>query len=121
MASGLPVFATRYGGPLEIVKHKLSGFHIDPNEGDAAATAIADFLQQCAADPSAWRRISEGALARVASRYTWKIYAERMMTLSRIYGFWKFVSNLERGEVSRYLQLFHHLQFRPLARAVGEH
>jgi len=120
MASGLPVFATRYGGPLEIIKHGVSGFHIDPNEGAAAAEAIADFLQQCAADPARWQRISEGALARVAARYTWQLYAERMMTLSRIYGFWKFVSNLERGEVSRYLQLFHHLQFRPLARAIGK-
>ncbi|MBD3812409.1 sucrose synthase [Thiobacillus sp.] len=120
MASGLPVFATRYGGPLEIIQHGVSGFHIDPNEGAAAAEAIADFLQQCAADPTRWQRISTGSLARVAARYTWQLYAERMMTLSRIYGFWKFVSNLERGEVSRYLQLFHHLQFRPLARAVGK-
>jgi len=96
----------------------VSGFHIDPNDGAAAAEAIVDFLQQCAADPSRWQRISEGSLARVAARYTWQLYAERMMTLSRIYGFWKFVSNLERGEASRYLQLFHHLQFRPLARAV---
>jgi len=118
MASGLPVFATRYGGPLEIIRHGVSGFHIDPNDGAAAAEAIVDFLQQCAADPSRWQRISEGSLARVAARYTWQLYAERMMTLSRIYGFWKFVSNLERGEASRYLQLFHHLQFRPLARAV---
>lgn len=118
MASGLPVFATRYGGPLEIIRNGVSGFHIDPNEGAAAAEAIADFLQQSAADPSHWQRISEGSLARVAARYTWQLYAERMMTLSRIYGFWKFVSNLERGEVSRYLQLFHHLQFRPLARAI---
>ncbi|MHB1092358.1 sucrose synthase [Thiobacillus sp.] len=120
MASGLPVFATRYGGPLEIIRNGVSGFHIDPNEGAAAAEAIADFLQQSAADPSRWQRISEGSLARVAARYTWQLYAERMMTLSRIYGFWKFVSNLERGEVSRYLQLFHHLQFRPLARAIGK-
>jgi len=118
MASGLPVFATRYGGPLEIIQNGVSGFHIDPNEGTVAAEAIADFLQQCAADPSRWQRISEGSLARVAARYTWQLYAERMMTLSRIYGFWKFVSDLERGEVSRYLQLFHHLQFRPLARAI---
>lgn len=118
MASGLPVFATRYGGPLEIIQHGVSGFHIDPNDGAAAAGAIADFLRQCAADPALWQRLSEGALARVAARYTWQLYAERMMTLSRIYGFWKFVSNLERGEVSRYLQLFHHLQFRPLARAI---
>lgn len=121
MASGLPVFATRYGGPLEIIQHGVSGFQIDPNEGGAAAEAIADFLQQCADDPDRWQRISAAALARVAARYTWKLYAERMMTLSRIYGFWKFVSNLERDESSRYLEMFHHLQFRPLARAVGGH
>ncbi|MDP3421528.1 MAG: glycosyltransferase, partial [Thiobacillus sp.] len=121
MASGLPVFATRYGGPLEIIQHGISGFHIDPNEGADAATAIADFLQQCEQDPAKWQRVSEGALARVAARYTWQLYAERMMTLSRIYGFWKFVSNLERDEAGRYLQLFHHLQYRPLAHAVGEH
>jgi sucrose synthase len=120
MASGLPVFATRYGGPQEIIQHGVSGFHIDPNDGVAAAEAMADFLQQCATDPATWQRVSGGALARVAARYTWQLYAERMMTLSRIYGFWKFVSNLERGEAGRYLQLFHHLQFRPLARAVGE-
>lgn len=119
MASGLPVFATRYGGPLEIIEHGKSGFHIDPNDGAAAAEAMADFLQRCAEDPAGWQRISDAALARVAARYTWKLYAERMMTLSRIYGFWKFVSNLEREEAGRYLQLFHHLQFRPLARAVA--
>ncbi len=119
MASGLPVFATRYGGPLEIIQHGRSGFHIDPNDGATAAATLADFLEQCAADPASWQRISEGALTRVAARYTWQLYAERMMTLSRIYGFWKFVSNLEREEAGRYLELFHHLQFRPLARAVG--
>ncbi|MEW6416128.1 MAG: sucrose synthase [Pseudomonadota bacterium] len=120
MASGLPVFATRYGGPLEIIQHGTSGFHIDPNDGAAAAEAMADFLEQCADDPQRWQRVSEAALARVAARYTWRLYAERMMTLSRIYGFWKFVSNLERDEAARYLHMFHHLQFRPLARAVGE-
>lgn len=119
MASGLPVFATRYGGPLEIIRHGVSGFHIDPNDGAAAAAAIAGFLARAADDPARWAALSEGALARVAERYTWKRYAERMMTLSRIYGFWKYVSNLEREELGRYLQLFHHLQYRPLARAVG--
>jgi sucrose synthase len=118
MASGLPTFATRYGGPLEIVEPGRSGFHIDPNDGAGNARAIQAFLERCATDPAEWIRISEGALARVASRYTWKRYAERIMTLSRIYGFWKFVSNLERQETDRYLRMFYHLQFRPLAAAV---
>lgn len=119
MASGLPVFATHHGGPLEIIQHGVSGFHIDPNDGAAAADLMADFLERCAADPEHWQQFSRNALARVEARYTWRLYAQRMMTLSRIYGFWKFVSNLEREETVRYLHMFHYLQFRPLARAMA--
>lgn len=115
MSSGLPTFATRYGGPLEIIQHNHSGFHIDPTEGTVAAELIADFLEKSRENPQEWERLSQGALDRVASRYTWKLYAERMMTLSRIYGFWKFVSGLEKEEADRYLNMFYHLQFRPLA------
>lgn len=115
MASGLPTFATRYGGPLEIIQHNRSGFHIDPTEGAESADLIADFLERSQENPGEWERISHGALERVASRYTWKLYAERMMTLSRIYGFWKFVSGFDREEMDRYLNMFYHLQFRPLA------
>jgi sucrose synthase len=118
MSCGLPVFATRYGGPLEIVEDGVSGFHIDPNHGDAAAASIAAFLRECAADVQRWEAVSAAALARVEERYTWRRYAERMMTLSRVYGFWKFVSNLERTETTRYLEMFYALQYRPLARAV---
>ncbi len=115
MSTGLPTFATRYGGPLEIIEDGVSGFHIDPNHGSESAAIIADFLARCASDPGHWERLSEGALARVESRYTWALYARRMMTLSRVYGFWKFVTNLERAETRRYLEMFYALQFRPLA------
>lgn len=118
MASGLPTFATCYGGPREIIQHNRSGFHINPNEGDAAATLIAEFLEHCQRRPEEWRRISDGALARVAAHYTWERYAQKVMSLSRIYGFWKFVSGLERQETARYLDMFYHLQFRPLAAAI---
>lgn len=115
MISGLPVFVTRYGGPLEIVEHGISGFHIDPNHGDAAAELITGFFEKCAAERGHWETLSRQSIARVQSRYTWELYAERMMTLSRIYGFWKYVTNLERAETSRYLEMFYGLQYRPLA------
>ncbi|MGH8762537.1 MAG: sucrose synthase [Nitrosospira sp.] len=118
MSSGLPVFATCYGGPLEIIQHGVSGYHFDPNDGAAAAAAMADFFARSEADPLFWNKVSEMALKRVDSRYTWRLYAERMMTLSRIYGFWKFVSNLEHEESARYLNMFYHLQFRPMAQAL---
>jgi sucrose synthase len=115
MASGLPTFATWYGGPAEIVVDGVSGFHLDPNRGDEAARRIADFLAACAAEPDAWERISRGAVARVRERYTWELYAERLMTFARTYGFWRFMTDLERAGARRYLELFYALMMRPLA------
>lgn len=118
MACGLPVFATRYGGPLEIIEDGHSGFHIDPNNGEDSAERIYQFLKRCKDSASNWQEISSNSIARVQARYTWTRYAERMMTLARIYGFWKFVHNLEREESQRYLEMFHYLMYRPLAKAV---
>jgi sucrose synthase len=115
MTSGLPVFATRYGGPLEIIQHGVSGFHIDPNHGDQAAALMTDFFQQCRKKPGHWEKLSHGAIARVQERYTWKRYARRLLSLSRIYGFWKYISNIEREESRRYLEALYGLMYRPLA------
>ncbi|HUU95159.1 MAG TPA: sucrose synthase, partial [Phycisphaerae bacterium] len=118
MASGLPTFATCYGGPSEIIEHGVSGFHVDPNHGDAAAELIADFLEKCARNRRYWDRFSRAAIKRVKSRYTWELYAQRMMTLSRVYGFWKYVTNLEREETRRYLEMLYGLQYRRLAESI---
>ncbi|MEE9345801.1 MAG: sucrose synthase [Methylococcales bacterium] len=113
MGTGLPTFATCFGGPLEIIEEGISGYHIDPNHGDVAAQKIADFFVTCKTDSKLWKQISEGALLRVETHYTWQRYAERMMTLSRIYGFWKYITGVERAETQRYLEMFYSLQLRP--------
>ncbi len=115
MSCGLPVFATQYGGPLEIIEDGQSGFHIDPNHGMQVAQRIADFLARCRSQPGYWEEISGNAIARVEQCYTWEHYARRLMTLSRIYGFWRYVTDLERKETRRYLEMFYNLQFKPLA------
>jgi sucrose synthase len=119
MISGLPTFATCYGGPIEIIEDGVSGFHINPNHGNETAERIAAFFAKCRKNPDHWERISQGGIARVEERYTWQRYAERMMTLSRIYGFWKYVVDLEHAETHRYLQMFYTLQFRPLAQSIN--
>jgi sucrose synthase len=118
MASGLPTFATCYGGPLEIIEDSVSGFHIDPNHGEDAAQKILAFFQECQHQDKCWQTISQGGMARVAARYNWKLYADRLMTLARVYGFWKYTTDLERLETRRYLEMLYGLMYRPLAEKV---
>jgi len=115
MSSGLPVFATCNGGPLEIIKDGESGFHIDPNMQEEAAEKMLGFLHKCNQDPGYWDEISDGALKRVEEAYTWSLYAKRLLSLTRIYGFWKHISNIERQETRRYLQMFYGLMYKPMA------
>jgi sucrose synthase len=119
MASGLPTFATRYGGPLEIIQHGVSGFHIDPNHGQSAAAMIADFLATAANDPGRWEKVSAAAIARVEERYTWELYARRLMTMARVYGFWRYVTVVERNEIEQYLQALYNLLWRRRAVALA--
>ncbi|MFW6171004.1 MAG: sucrose synthase, partial [Planctomycetota bacterium] len=120
MASGLPPFATCFGGPSETIVDGVSGFHIDPNHGDAAAGKMVEFLHRCRQDTAYWKQISDAALQRVSSHYTWQLYADRLMKLARIYGFWKYMSNIEREETRRYLEMFYFLMYRPLAERGGK-
>ncbi|MCB0283269.1 MAG: sucrose synthase [Calditrichaeota bacterium] len=119
MSSGLPTFATQYGGPLEIIEDGVSGFHIAPDHGDQVSRKLVEFFKKCRKDPDHWDKISKAAIRRVEERYTWKLYASRLMNLSRIYGFWKYVSNLERDETRRYLEMFYGLMYRPLVEKMG--
>ncbi|MFO7937322.1 MAG: sucrose synthase [Kiritimatiellia bacterium] len=115
MASGLPVFATCYGGPLEIIENGRSGFHIDPERGNKAAAEMLDFFVTARKDPQHWERFSDGALKRVSEAFTWDLYAKRMLSLSRIYGFWKHISHIERLEIRRYLEMFYAFIYRSRA------
>jgi len=119
MSSGLPPFVTCFGGPSEIVEDGVSGFHIDPTQGGEAAERMVDFFRRCAEDADVWTGISEAAIERVQERYNWELYASTLLKLSRIYGFWRYITSLEREETHRYLEMFYRLMFRPLAERVA--
>ena len=89
MTCGLVTFATDKGGPVEIIEQNKSGFNIDPYSGEAAAELMADFFEKCAKEEDHWSQMSKGAIERIQKHYTWKIYAERLMTLSRVYRYAK--------------------------------
>ncbi|KAG0483005.1 hypothetical protein HPP92_011089 [Vanilla planifolia] len=109
MTCGLPTFATIHGGPGEIIVNGVLGFHIDPYQGDKAAELLVGFFERCKEDSTHWDKISEGGLRRIY---------EKLMTLAGVYGFWKFVSKLDRRETRRYLEMFYTLKYRNLAKSV---
>ncbi|WP_390883552.1 sucrose synthase [Kovacikia minuta] len=122
MVTGLPTFATRFGGPLEIIQDKVNGFYINPTLLDEMASIILEFVSKCDQNPSYWEEISKQAIDRVYSTYTWKIHTTRLLSLAKIYGFWNYTSQENREDILRYIESLFHLLFKPRAQALlAEH
>ena len=120
MRSGLPTFATQYGGPLEIIENKRSGFHINPIESEETVQTLIKFFKDCKKDNSYWDKISSAGIERVDTAFNWQLYAKNLITLSKIYGFWKYTTNLEMSELNAYLDLLYHMLYKPRARKMLE-
>ena len=120
MITGLPIFATEFGGQREIIQHGANGFLINPTHPEETATMILDFLAKCRQYPDYWREISEQAIQRVYSHYTWKIHTTRLLSLARIYGFWNHTSQENREELLRYIETLFYLLFKPRAQHLLE-
>ncbi|KAJ4713602.1 Sucrose synthase [Melia azedarach] len=118
MNCGLPTFATNQGGPAEIIVDGVSGFHIDPNNGDASSNKIADFFEKCKTDAGHWNKMSTAGLQRIYECYTWKIYANKLLNMGSIYGFWKQLNKEQKQAKQRYIEMLFSLQFRKLAKNV---
>jgi sucrose synthase len=120
MISGLPTFATQFGGPLEIIQDKVNGFYINPTHLEETAHKILDFVYKCEENSNYWLEISNRAIARVYSTYTWKIHTTKLLSLARIYGFWNFTSKENREDVLRYIEALFYLIYRPRAKQLLE-
>ncbi|GMP26770.1 hypothetical protein CsSME_00003068 [Camellia sinensis var. sinensis] len=118
MNCGLPTFATNQGGPAEIIVDGVSGFHIDPSNGDESGEKIADFFQKCKEDTEYWNRISKLGLQRIEECYTWKIYANKVLNMGCIYSFWRQLNKDQKQAKQRYIQMFYNLHFRNLVKNV---
>lgn len=118
MNCGLPTFATNQGGPAEIIVDGVSGFHIDPLNGDESSNIISDFFEKCKVDPSHWNAISAAGLQRINECYTWKIYANKLVDMGNIYTFWRQVNKEQKEAKQRYIQMFYNLIFKNLVKTV---
>jgi len=116
MASGLPTFATQFGGPLEIIRNGENGFWINPTQPKLLAEPILDFILACEQNAEYWGEISRAGIQRVQEAYTWKLYSEKLLKFAKMYGFWNY-SDLseEKKEVDQYCNLIFHLIFKARA------
>jgi sucrose synthase len=120
MITGLPTFGTQFGGPLEIIQDGTNGFYINPTNLEDMAAKILAFVAKCEQNPGYWQEISRGGIERVYSTYTWKIHTTRLLSMSKIYGFWNYSSKENREDMLRYLEALFHLIYKPRAKALLE-
>lgn len=74
MACGLPVVATKFGGPIEILDNGNYGKLVDPNNLDEISTAFLDILKD-------YNKFKKLGLDRVLSNYTWEKTAEKYLEM----------------------------------------
>jgi sucrose synthase len=120
MISGLPTFATQFGGPLEIIQDKCNGFYINPTLLEETADKILAFVTECDRHPKYWQEISQRGIERVYSTYTWKIHSTKLLSLAKIYGFWNFTSQENREDLLRYVESLFYLLYKPRAQQLLE-
>lgn len=117
MVSGLPVFATQFGGPQEIIEDGKNGYLINPTQPELISQPILDFLLRCEKAPSCWEALGGQAIMRVKKRFTWNLYSEKLIKAAKLYGFWNYsVLGDEKKEVDRYCNLLFHMVFKNRAR-----
>ncbi len=117
MASGLPTFAPKFGGPLEIIEYGVSGFLLNTSKPEFISKSLEDFIDQCEKDNNFWKTISTNGIQRVQERFNWKSYSQQLINLTKLYGFWRHaVSGKGMLELDRYCDLIYHFLLREKAK-----
>ncbi|NOX24849.1 MAG: sucrose synthase [Deltaproteobacteria bacterium] len=119
MHSGLPVFATRFGGPQEIIEDGKSGFLINPTQPEVMVGQINEFWQRVAREPGYWDEMSANGLRRAQTNFTWDLHCRRLTRLTKVYGFWRYsISGSAKSRLAQYCHLLYHLYFKARAAAM---
>lgn len=115
MRSGLPVFATEFGGIAEIIQDGDNGFYINPTDFEGTSQKVLDFLNQCDADSQVWHRISEQAIQHIDRHCNWQTHVKQLLLFARVYGFWDYMARNSREALQCYLDALFHLLYKPRA------
>ena len=116
MVSGLPTFAPKFGGPLEIIEYGKSGFLMNTSKPELIAASLEEFVDMTRQNPDLWDSISKNAIERVKKHFNWKSYSQRLINLTKLYGFWRYaVSSKGMLELDRYCDVLYHFLIKEKA------
>ncbi|BAQ65062.1 HAD family hydrolase [Geminocystis sp. NIES-3709] len=71
-ASGLPIVATKDGGPIDIIKNCQNGYLIDPLDPQD----IGDKILKVLGEQQKWRTLAQTGITKVKEYYTWASHVE---------------------------------------------
>ncbi len=74
-ASGLPVVATKSGGPRDIIANCENGIAINVSD----PKNISDAIKKIIADKNLWKKYSENGTQNVKTFYSWKAHTEKYL------------------------------------------
>jgi len=120
MISGLPTFATQFGGALEIIQDGESGFLINPTDLPGTAEKIVSFIDRCTENPLYWQEVSEKAIQRVRHEFNWQLHTTKLLSIAKISLFWNYISRNSKRTLLRYLEALFHLIYKPRAEIILE-
>jgi sucrose synthase len=116
MASGLPTFAPKFGGPLEIIEYGKSGFLMNTSKPELIMSSLEQFVDMIRNDKDLWDSISQNAIKRVQRHFNWKGYSQRLINRTKLYGFWRYaVSGKGMLELDRYCDVLYHFLIKEKA------
>lgn len=116
MASGLPTFGPKFGGPLEIIEYGKSGILLNTSKPEFIAASLENFYDACQKDKGYWQRLSLNGIRRVKEHFNWRLYSQRLVNLAKLYGFWRFsVSGKGKIKMDRYCDFLYHFLIRKRA------
>jgi sucrose synthase len=120
MASGLPTFAPKFGGPLEIIEYGVSGYLMNTSRPELIAKSLEDFVDRIQTDQGHWSAVSKNGITRVHEHFNWNSYSQRMINLTKLYGFWRYaVSGKGMVELDRYCDMIFHFLIRERSKQVS--
>jgi sucrose synthase len=120
MSSGLPTFATQFGGALEIIEDGKNGFLINPTDLEGTAGKLIQFLDRCQEEPHYWHQISNHAIQQIQDVYNWRSHTRQLLSLAKIYSFWNYVHHNYREALLRYVEALFHLIYKPRSELILE-